>query len=103
MFYVLTALALWLFLPRLVRKYLAWKKQTPAERSTAIRFASFSVVLTVIVVIAMLYLPHKERALAILPVFVLGATLARWWQNARERLRRQAEQDANFAQARRIN
>jgi len=32
-----------------------------------------------------------------------GATLARWWQNSRERLRRKAEMDTNFGRARRIN
>jgi hypothetical protein len=103
MIYVIAAVLLWLIVPRLWRQWSNWKQMSAAERSFAIRFAAFSAVLTVILVIAMLYLPHKERALLILPLFAIGASLAKWRHSSRERLRREAEEATSFERARRIN
>jgi Flp pilus assembly protein TadB len=103
MFYVLTAVALWLLLPRLLRKFAAWKNQSEAERSLTIRLTAFSWLLAFVFVVAIVFLPNKGRIIMLVPVFIAGTTLARWWQSSRERLRRQAEQEAGFAQARRIN
>lgn len=103
MLYVLVAIAAWLIVPQLWKRWSNWKSMSPAERSFAIRFAAFSGVLTIVLVIAMLYLPHKERALLILPLFAIGATLAKWRHASRERLRREAAEATHFERARRIN
>lgn len=103
MFYFIAAVGLWLLLPRLVRRMKAWKNQSEAERSFMIRFTIFSWVLAFIFVGAILFLPNKGRVLMLVPIFLAGTTLARWWTNSRERLRRKAEMDTNFGRARRIN
>ena len=103
MFYVLAAVALWLILPRLWRRRRAWKNQSEAERSFAVRFTIFSWLLAFIFVVAILFLPNKGRVLMLVPVFLAGMTLARWWQGSRARLRREAAATSNFERARRIN
>jgi|GEM_PF-4958626 len=95
---------LWFFLPRLMRLYMGWKAQSAAERSFAMRFTIFSWVLAFVFLAAFFFLPQaRYRLLLAVPIFLVGATLAKWWQTSRERLRRQAEVDENFARARRIN
>jgi len=101
--YLILFALLWFFVPRLVRHYMAWKTQSAAQRSFTVRFTMFSWVLAFLFVGALLFLPNKGRVIMLVPVFLAGATLAKWWQTSRERLRREADADANFARARRIN
>lgn len=103
MLYVAAIVALFLLLPRLFRRWMMWRRQSPAERSFAIRFAVFMAVLAVILVVTVLHLPPLPAAMLLLPIFVTGLTLATWWQSSRERLRRRAEEEASFQRARRIN
>jgi hypothetical protein len=103
MAFLLVIALLWFFGPRLLRGYVAWKKQSVAERAFAVRFTIFSWVVAFIFIAAVLFLPNKGRIVLLVPVFVVGVTLAKWWQTSRERLRREAEVDTNFARARRIN
>ena len=103
MFYLLAAAALWLILPRLWRRRAAWKSQSEAERSFAVRFTIFSWLLAFIFVAAILFLPNKGRVLLLVPVFLVGMSLAKWWQHTRERLRRDAAATSSFERARRIN
>jgi len=103
MFYLLGAIVLWLVSPALLRQFVAWKRQSEAQRSFAIRFTAFSWLLAFIFVLALIFLPNKGRVLMLVPIFLAGMTLARWWQSARERLRRRAEEESGFARARRIN
>ncbi len=103
MFYFLAAVALWLIVPRLLRKFAAWKNQSEAERSFTVRFTAFSWMLAFAFVVAILFLPTKGRVLMLVPVFLAGMSLAKWWQNSRARLRRDAAATSNFERARRIN
>lgn len=103
MIYVLAAVGLYLLARRLVPRWTAWKKRSAAERSFVLRFTIFSWVLAFIFVTAILFLPNKGRILMLVPVFLAGMSLARWWQSSRERLRREAEEATDFARARRIN
>ncbi len=103
MFYFLAAIGLFLLARRLVPHWTRWKQRSPEERSFAYRFTIFSWLLAFVFVIAILFLPNKGRILMLVPVFIAGMSLARWWQHSRERLRRAAEADTQFARARRIN
>jgi phosphatidylglycerophosphate synthase len=103
MFFVFTALALWLLLPRFWRAVMAWKQQSEVERSFAVRFTAFSWLLAFVFIVAILFLPNKGRVLLLVPIFLAGMSLAKWWQGSRERLRQKAEAETNFARARRIN
>jgi hypothetical protein len=101
--YLVLLALLWFLLPRLVRSYAGWKARSAAERSFAVRFSIISWVLAFIFIAALLFLPNKGRIIMLVPVFLAGATLAKWWQTSRERLRQEAEGETNFARARRIN
>ncbi|MGB8170032.1 MAG: hypothetical protein WCF18_21190 [Chthoniobacteraceae bacterium] len=103
MIYVFAAVGLYLLARRLVPRWVAWNQRSPAERSFAVRFTIFSWLLAFIFIVAILFLPNKGRILMLVPVFIAGMSLARWWQNSRERLRREAQAETDFARARRIN
>ncbi len=103
MLYVFAAVGLYLLARRLVPRWSAWKKRSAAERSFDIRFTIFAWTLAFIFIGAILFLPNKGRVLMLVPVFLTGMSLARWWQHSRERLRREAEAETDFARARRIN
>ena len=104
MIYLFAALGLYLLAKRVVMpRWVAWRTRNAAERSLAMRFTIFSWLLAFIFIGAILFLPNKGRVLMLVPVFIAGMSLARWWQNSRERLRREAEVATNFERARRIN
>ncbi len=103
MIYVLAVLLVWILLPAVRRRVTVWSGQSAAERSFAVRFAIFSVVLAFLFVGAFLFLPNRGRVIVAVPCFLAAMTLIRWWQNARARQRRDAESDDHFARARRIN
>lgn len=103
MLYVIAAVGLYLLAKRLVPRWTAWKSRSPAERSFALRFTIFSWLMAFIFIVAILFLPNKGRVLMLIPVFLTGMSLAKWWQHTRERLRRDAEAASSFERARRIN
>ena len=103
MVYVFAAVGFFLLARRLVPRWTAWRKRSEAERSFAVRFTIFSWLLAFVFVLAILLLPNKGRVLMLVPVFLVGMTLAKWWQNTRERLRREAAATSDFERARRIN
>ncbi len=103
MYFLVASILLWLFWPRLRRRIVAWRQASPEERSFATRFAIFSGVMAFIFVAAILFLPNKGKVILLIPVFLVGTSLARWWENARGRRRRKTELNSNFDRARRIN
>jgi Flp pilus assembly protein TadB len=103
MFYLLVAAALFLLARKLVPRWTRWKQRSPAERSFAVRFTIFSWLLAFVFVMAILFLPNKGRVLMLVPVFIAGMSLAKWWQNSNTRLRRTTTEQSNFERARRIN
>jgi hypothetical protein len=93
------AFVAWMAWPQIAK----FRAATAAERAFTIRFTAFTWLIGVLFVLAFLFLPNKGRVVMMLPVFVVAVTLAKWWKNSRERLRRAAESDSNFHRARRIN
>lgn len=96
---ILIALLAFVFWPR-IRK---WRASTAAERTFATRFTIFTVFVGLLFILGFLFLPNKGRIVMLLPCFVVAVSLAKWWQNSRARLRREARMDTNFERARRIN
>lgn len=97
----LAAVALgWFFLMPKVR---AFRSQSDEEKSFAIRFGIFTWVTGLLFLAAFMFLPNKGRIIMVLPFFIIAVTLAKWWKKSRNRMRQEAEQDSNFARARRIN
>jgi Flp pilus assembly protein TadB len=103
MVYFLAAFGLYLLARRLVPRWTAWKNRSAAERSFAVRYSLFIAALGVILIVVVLHVPPLAAAMLMLPIFVIGMTLAKWWQSTRERLRRESEEASNFERARRIN
>lgn len=101
--YLLAAIALYFLAKRMVPHWTAWRRRSAAERSFAMRFMTFACLLTFIFLVAALHLPPLGCVILMVPIFLTGMTLSRWWQNSRERLRRQAEEASSFERARRIN
>ncbi len=96
---VVIALLAWTLWPRLQ----AWRAGSADERAFTIRFTIFTWFIVLLFVLAFLFLPNKGRVVMLLPAFLVTVSLAKWWKNARTRLRREARGDANFQRARRIN
>jgi Na+/H+ antiporter NhaD/arsenite permease-like protein len=77
--------------------------QSEKERSVAIRFASFSWMIGFLLLVAFLFLPNKQRVLMLLPAFFAAVTLAKFWQNTRERLRKEQKERVNLERMKRVN
>jgi cell division protein FtsW (lipid II flippase) len=75
----------------------------PRERFFQIRSWAFTVLVSLVCVLAFLILPDKGRVLLLAPVFIGAVSLARWMQNTRARLRQEEAERSNFERAKRIN
>ena len=100
--FLLLFVILALFVPPALRRIAAWKKQSEAERAFTMRFALFTWVIATLFALIFVRVP-SIRLILLLPGFVIGTMLVKWWQNSRARLRREAETETNFDRARRIN
>jgi Na+/H+ antiporter NhaD/arsenite permease-like protein len=72
------------------------------ERSFAIRIAAFSWLVGFLLLIAFLFLPNKQRVLMLLPAFFAAVTLAKFWRNSRERLRREQQAQVDLERMKRV-
>jgi len=77
--------------------------QSEKERAFAIRISLFSWVVGFLLALAFLFLPNKQRVLMLLPVFFAAVTLAKFWRNSRDRLRREQEERLNLERMKRVN
>ncbi len=80
-----------------------WRAGTPAERAFTMRFTIFTWFIGFLFVLGFMFLPDKGRVVMLLPAFIAGVSLTKWWKKSRARLRREARMDTNFERARRIN
>lgn len=92
--------------------FLAWAafqhfRRQPVAGSQArflfIRAWAFTALVSFMFLLAFLFLPNKGRVVLLLPVFLFGATLAKWIARSRDRLRRESQTQSNFERAKRIN
>jgi hypothetical protein len=77
--------------------------QSDKERAFAIRISLFSWVVGFILLVAFLFLPGKQRVLMLLPVFFAAVTLAKFWRNSKERLRREQQERVDLERMKRVN
>ncbi len=77
--------------------------RTKEERFFAIRMAMFSWIVGFLFVVALLFLPNKQRVLMMLPLFVVVVTVAKLWRSGKTRLRREAQTQDRFDGAKRVN
>ncbi len=73
------------------------------ERGMAIRLGSAAWLLGFVFVAAFLFLPNKQRVLMLLPAFIVAVSLAKFWRDKRNRLRRESDESARLARMKRVN
>ena len=74
------------------------------ERSFSIRVSAFAWVLGILLLAVLLFLPTAGmKVVFLLPVFAVAMTLARFWKNGRERLRREQQERMDLERMRRVN
>jgi Na+/H+ antiporter NhaD/arsenite permease-like protein len=79
------------------------RSQSEKERAFAIRISAFSWLVGFLLLLAFLFLPNKQRVLMLLPVFFAAVTLAKFWRNSRERLRREQQARVDLERMKRVN
>ena len=77
--------------------------QSEKERSFAIRISAFSWLVGFLLLVAFLFLPNKQRVLMLLPAFFAAVTLAKFWRNSRDRLRREQQAQVDYDRMKRVN
>ena len=79
------------------------RSRSEAERHFALRLALFSWVAAVGFLIALMFLPNRQRVLLMIPIFLVATTVAKLWRDGRSRLRREHEERDRFDRMKRIN
>ena len=79
------------------------RSRSDAERFFAMRMALFSWVAGFVFLIALIFLPNKQRVLLLIPIFVLAVSIAKLWRTGRTRLRREEEERGSIDRMKRVN
>ncbi len=79
------------------------RSRSEAERFFAMRLAIFSWVSGFAFLIALLFLPNKQRVLLMIPIFLVALTVAKLWRSGRARLRREEEERGSLDRMKRVN
>lgn len=79
------------------------RSTSEAERFFAMRLALFSWLAGLAIVIALIFLPNKQRVLMMIPVFVLSVSVAKLWRTGRARLRREEAERGSLDRMKRVN
>lgn len=77
--------------------------KSEAERFFSMRLALFCWVSGFTFLVALLFLPNKQRVLLMIPIFILVTTVAKLWRTGRARLRREEEERGSIDRMKRIN
>ena len=79
------------------------RSQTAQERFFAMRTSIFSWFVVFLLVAAFLFLPNRARILLLLPVVLGGIGVARFFRDARARLRRGNQERVDIERMKRVN
>ena len=79
------------------------RSQSAEERFFAIRASAFTWLVGIVLLVAFLFLPNKQRILFLLPAFVVVISLVQFWKNARTRLRRENQERMDLERMKRVN
>ena len=79
------------------------KSTSEAERFFSMRLALFCWIAGFAFLIALLFLPNKQRVLLMIPLFVLTVTVAKLWRTGRARLRREEAERGSLDRMKRVN
>ena len=79
------------------------RSRSDGERFFAMRLALFSWVAGFAFLVALIFLPNKQRVLMMIPLFVLIVTVAKLWRTGRARHRREEEERGSLDRMKRVN
>jgi len=79
------------------------QSQSAPERFFAIRASALTWLVGIALVSGFLFLPGRMRILFLLPAFVVVTSLAKFWQNARARLRQEQQERVDIERMKRVN
>ena len=79
------------------------RSRSEAERHFALRLAIFSWLAAIGFLIALMFLPNRQRVLMMIPLFLVTVSIAKLWRDGRARLRREHEERDRFERMKRIN
>jgi hypothetical protein len=79
------------------------RSKSEAERFFSMRVAIFAWISGFAFLIALLFLPNKQRVLLMIPLFVLAVTITKLWRTGRARLRREEEERGSLDRMKRVN
>ena len=79
------------------------RSKSEAERFFSMRVAIFAWLAGFAFLIALLFLPNKQRVLLMIPIFVLAMTIAKLWRTGRARLRREEAERGSLDRMKRVN
>ena len=77
--------------------------RSEAERFFAMRVALVSWLAGFAFLLALMFLPNKQRVLLLIPIFFSAVTLAKVWRNGRARLRRETDERERLDRMKRVN
>ena len=76
---------------------------TAVERGMAIRVSAFAWLMGFIFLIALIFLPNKQRVIMMLPAFIFAVAFAKFWRDKRARIRRENAERVNLERMKRVN
>lgn len=76
---------------------------TAEERGMAIRVSAFAWLMGFVFVLALAFLPNKQRIIMLLPAFIFAVSFAKFWRDKRTRIRREHQERANLDRMKRVN
>ncbi len=79
------------------------RSKSEAERFFSMRVAIFAWIAGFAFLIALIFLPNKQRILLMLPIFVFAMSVTRLWRTGRARLRREEEERGSLDRMKRVN
>jgi len=79
------------------------RSQSARERFFAIRASIFTWLIGVGLLAGFVFLPGRMRILFLLPAFVIVTSLAKFWRNARARLRQESRARVDLESMKRVN
>ena len=79
------------------------RSRSEEERFFAIRISAFTWLVGLIFLLALIFLPNRQRVLLMIPIFFTAVSLGKLWRNGRARIERERVEREQLGRMKRIN
>lgn len=76
---------------------------TPEERAISIRVSAFAWLTGFLFLLALVFLPNKQRVIMLIPAFIFAVSFAKFWRDKRARLRHENDERSRLDRMKRVN